>query len=56
VLGGLAIQITGVTIRWCIEEGQSVVQAAVDEILVAFDHLFSAREGARRARDILRER
>lgn len=41
-LGGLAIQITGVTVRWCIERKQSNVEAAVDEILTTFDHLFSS--------------
>ncbi len=40
-LGGLAIQMTGVTVRWCIEKGQSDVQAAVDEVLATFDKLFS---------------
>jgi AcrR family transcriptional regulator len=56
VLGGLAIQMTGVTIRWCIEKGQSDVQGAVDEILVTFDHLFSGTGGTGRARDTQRER
>ncbi len=40
-LGGLAIQMTGVTVRWCIEKGQSDVEAAVDEVLATFDRLFS---------------
>ncbi len=40
-LGGLAIQMTGVTVRWCIEKGQSDVQAAVDQVLATFDQLFS---------------
>lgn len=44
-LGGLAIQMTGVTVRWCIEKGQSDVQAAVHEILATFDQLFSGTGG-----------
>jgi len=41
-LGGLAIQITGVTVRLCIDKGHSDVPAAVDEILTTFDQLFSS--------------
>ena len=41
VLGGLAIQMTGVTIRWCIEKKQSDVEAAVNETLETFGQLFS---------------
>jgi len=48
-LGGLAIQITGVTVRWCIANGHCDVQAAVDEILVTFDHLFLGTGGAQGA-------
>jgi hypothetical protein len=42
LLGGLAIQMTGVTIRWCIEREQSDVEAAVNETLATFGQLFSA--------------
>lgn len=42
VLGGLAIQITGVTIRWCIERKQPDVDAAVNATLATFEQLFSA--------------
>jgi hypothetical protein len=42
VLGGLAIQMTGVTIRWCIEKKQSDVEAAVNETLTTFGQLFSS--------------
>jgi AcrR family transcriptional regulator len=42
LLGGLAIQMTGVTIRWCIEREQSDVEAAVNETLATFSQLFSA--------------
>jgi AcrR family transcriptional regulator len=42
VLGGLAIQMTGVTVRWCIEKRQSDVAAAVNETLAIFEQLFSA--------------
>jgi len=42
VLGGLAIQMTGVTIRWCIERKPPDVEAAVDETLATFGQLFSA--------------
>ncbi len=42
LLGGLAIQMTGVTIRWCIEREQSDVDAAVNETLATFGQLFSA--------------
>ena len=42
VLGGLAIQMTGVTIRWCIERKQSDVEAAVNETLATFGQLFSS--------------
>ncbi|MBV8890494.1 MAG: TetR family transcriptional regulator [Acidobacteria bacterium] len=42
VLGGLAIQMTGVTIRWCIERKQSDVDAAVNETLATFGQLFSS--------------
>ncbi len=42
LLGGLAIQMTGVTIRWCIEKEQSDVEAAVNQTLATFGHLFSA--------------
>jgi hypothetical protein len=41
VLGGLAIQMTGVTIRWCIERKQSDVEAAVNEALVTLGRLLS---------------
>ena len=42
MLGGLAIQMTGVTIRWCIERKQSDVEAAVNETLATFEQLFSS--------------
>jgi len=42
LLGGLAIQMTGVTIRWCIEREQSDVEAAVNQTLATFGQLFSA--------------
>jgi hypothetical protein len=38
----LAIQMTGVTIRWCIEREQSDVAAAVNQTLAMFGQLFSA--------------
>jgi AcrR family transcriptional regulator len=41
-LGGLAIQMTGVTIRWCIEKKQSDVEAAVNETLATLEQLFSS--------------
>ncbi len=45
-LGGLALQMTGVTVRWCIEKGQSDVEAAVHEILGTFDQLFAGTAGS----------
>ena len=50
VLGGLAIQMTGVTIRWCIEKKQSDVEAAVNETLATFGQLFSAEREAEGAK------
>ncbi len=50
VLGGVAIQMTGVTVRWCIEKRQSDVQAAVNETLATFEQLFSAGGGTEHAR------
>ncbi len=41
-LGGLAIQMMGVTIRWCVEREQSDVEAAVNQTLATFGQLFSA--------------
>jgi AcrR family transcriptional regulator len=42
VFGGLAIQMTGVTIRWCIERKQPDIEAAVNEMFATFEQLFSA--------------
>jgi len=50
VLGGLAIQMTGVTIRWCIEGRHSDVEAAVDATLATFGQLFSPERGTDRAK------
>jgi AcrR family transcriptional regulator len=39
-MAGITLQLTGVTIRWCFEQGQSDVSAALDHLLPVLGNIF----------------
>jgi AcrR family transcriptional regulator len=40
IMAGVTLQVTGVTIRWCFEQCQSDVAAAMERILTTFERMF----------------
>ena len=40
VMAGMTIQLTGVTVRWCFEQGQSDISAAMERVLATFERMF----------------
>ncbi len=50
VIAGMTLQVTGVTVRWCFEHGQSDISDAMEQVLATFERIFctdaSLRVGA----------
>jgi AcrR family transcriptional regulator len=40
VMAGMTLQLTGVTVRWCFEQGQSDVSVAMERVLATFERMF----------------